>query len=711
MIKKKKKELLKKMTDFNYSESEIKLVEKAIDFAVEKHDKQLRKSGEPYIIHPIAVAILLVELYLDTNSISAAILHDVIEDTECTEEEIKKQFNDDIAQLVVLVTKVSNVSKINRGTEDYQSKEKNDYIIQVFMSISIDIRAIIIKITDRLHNMRTIEHLQPEKQKRIAKETLEIYANIAGRLGLFSIKTELLNICFRVLHQEEYNELTKTVNAEIELKGEKFELTVENIEKILNNNSINYEIKRRIKGVYSTYLKNEFETNTINCTDLFGIRIIVDDIMDCYAVLGLIHLNYYHIKSNLKDYISNPKANLYQSIHTTIIYEDSTIEVQIRTKNMDLKNEFGIAGHWKYKEAHEKEHSQRLIQNMISDYLSGNIQQDEKLLAIKEISKNKIIEVFYKNEKVWLPIINNSNAIDFVSKFSKEKFPYLNAFYINNKRVSWDSTIQSGDIISIEFSKFKTINRYWLQLTKKTTTKNLIRTELKEIDNIEKINIKKFLSEIISKDSTISSEHILETIKAEYNELELENFIKIVSEIKIDDIVNIFSSNPDKNIVKIVKNLSHKFIHKKSLFAEIKNIEYDKIKISDCCSKVPTLDIVGILESKTLSIHRFGCKTIEGNEELKRVIVEWNLDKIKKTDRYFKAKIRIHSSWSTSLSSKIINIFIKYRANISNFFLNKNKIEKTCIIDIELYVKNYQHLEKMMNELMFRNTIDDWELI
>jgi RelA/SpoT family (p)ppGpp synthetase len=333
------------MTDFNYSESEIKLVEKAVDFATEKHDKQLRKSGEPYIIHPIAVAILLVELYLDTNSISAAILHDVLEDTECTEEEIKKQFNDDVAQLVVLVTKVSNISKINRGVEDYKSKDKNDYIIQVFMSISIDIRAIIIKIADRLHNMKTIEHLKPEKQKRIARETLEIYANIAGRLGLFSIKTELLNICFKVLHQKKYNQLTETVNAEIELKGEKFESTVENIEKILNNNSINYEIRKRIKGVYSTYLKNEFETNAINCTDLFGVRIIVDDIMDCYAVLGLIHLNYYHVKSNLKDYISNPKANLYQSIHTTIIFEDSTIEIQIRTKNMDIKNEFGIAGH------------------------------------------------------------------------------------------------------------------------------------------------------------------------------------------------------------------------------------------------------------------------------------------------------------------------------------------------------------------------------
>jgi len=712
MIKKKKNDLLKKMSDFDYSESERELVDKAIDFANEKHGKQLRKSGEPYIIHPIAVAVILIELYLDINTICAAILHDVIEDTDCTKELMKKKFGDDITRLVVMVTKVSDISKSNRDNEDYKSEDKNDYIIQVFMSISIDLRAIIIKIADRLHNMKTIEYLKPEKQRVIAKETLEIYANIAGRLGLFWIKTELLNICFKVLHPKEYKELTETVDAEIASKGEKFESISNDIASLLNNNSINHEMKKRIKGVYSTYLKNEFETNIINCTDLFGIRIMVDDIMDCYSVLGLIHLNYYHIKANLKDYISNPKANLYQSLHTTIIYEDSTIEIQIRTKKMDIKNEFGIAGHWKYKESHEKEQSERLIQNMISDYLSDSTtRQDEKLLAIKEISKNKIIEVFFKDENKWVSIISNSNAIDFVSKVLKEKFPYLNAFFINNKRVSWDSTIESGDIISVEFSNFKTINKYWLQLTKKIATKNIIRNELKEIDNIDKINIKKFLDEIIVKDSSIMIEHILETIKLEYNQLELEDFIKLVKEIKIEDIANIFSNIPDKNIVQIVKNLTYRFSRRKSLFNEIDNIEYDGIGIPNCCSKIPTLDIVGILENKTLNIHRFGCKTIKDNKELKRIVVEWNFANIKKTDRYFKAKIKIYSPWSTSLSSKIMNITVKYRANISYFLLNKNKIEKTCIINIELYVKNYKHLDKIMNELMFRNTIDDWELI
>ena len=297
------------------SEENIKEIEKAAKFAELKHFGQFRKSGEPYIIHPLATAKILLSWRMDVETIITGILHDVLEDTPTTEQEIQDNFGVDVLNLVKYVTKVSLLSKENRREHLQKSELENNYIVQVFLSMSEDIRGMIVKLADRYHNMTTIQYLRPDKQKQIASETMDIYAKVAGRLGMYRLKTDLQDLAFEVLNPDEFIATKNRINLIVEVNNSQWHAMIEQIKHILDSYSIEYEIKERLKGIYSTWEKITKNYAIKEIHDIYAIRIIVNDNLECYKVLGLIHLNFKFLKNAFKDYISSPKLNSYQSIH------------------------------------------------------------------------------------------------------------------------------------------------------------------------------------------------------------------------------------------------------------------------------------------------------------------------------------------------------------------------------------------------------------
>ena len=324
---------------------DIQLIGRAYDVAAKMHEGQLRKSGEPYLIHPIAVVKILAELGMDEDTLVAGLLHDVVEDTEYTKEQLVEEFGDEVALLVDGVTKIGSLA--------YENKEERqaETLRKMFLAMSKDIRVLIIKLADRLHNLRTINYMTANKIKEKCSETLDIYAPLASRLGIYSIKFELEDICLRYLWPDEYKDLSEKIHAKKEEREESLNKIISEVDNALKDSAIDYEIYGRTKHFYSIFRKMKFQNKQLDeIFDLMAVRIIVDSVQDCYAILGLVHSMWTPIPGRFKDYIAMPKPNMYQSIHTTVIGDNGApFEIQIRTKEMHRIAEYGIAAHWKYK--------------------------------------------------------------------------------------------------------------------------------------------------------------------------------------------------------------------------------------------------------------------------------------------------------------------------------------------------------------------------
>ena len=345
----------------------------------------MRKSGEPYILHPLEAAIFLCEWKMDANTIIAGLLHDVLEDTQTTEKESGDRFGADVLAMGVGVTKVSTVTNENRSKENKKKVYTNESLMKVLLSISTDLRIIIIKLADRLHNMNTISHLNAEKQKRIAKETFDVFANIAGRIGMYDLKTTLLDLSFAVLYTKEYEKTKIETEEYIQKNQNKVDEFNQTIIKLLRNDNIKVELKTRVKGIYSTNKKLIFEKIRVkDVYDIFASRIIISGTqLDCYKILGMAHLNFTFLSKRFKDYISRPKLNLYQSLHTIIVYKGIYIELQIRNQEMDEISSFGLAAHWRYKE--RKSNSSEVINKIVNQV--ANISENDGEENINKISK------------------------------------------------------------------------------------------------------------------------------------------------------------------------------------------------------------------------------------------------------------------------------------------------------------------------------------
>ncbi|MGM0608526.1 MAG: RelA/SpoT family protein, partial [Candidatus Muiribacteriota bacterium] len=479
------KKLLAKVKSYNPI-ADFSLIEKAYNYAQEKHSDQKRKSGEPYFIHPYNVSLIICDLKLDSASICAALLHDVVEDTEVSIEEIEYEFNSSVAHIVDGVTKLSKL--LFKTIEEHQAGN----LRKMLMAMVEDIRVILVKLADRLHNMKTLEHMKPAKQKAIARETLEIYAPLAHRLGIYIIKSELEDLCLRYIDPEIFAKLKEELSRQQEVRDRYINEIIKSISDILNKNDIkNFDIYGRTKHFYSIYRKMTTTNKSLNeIYDLIGIRIITDTVKDCYAALGFVHKLWPPIPGRFKDYIAMAKTNYYQSLHTTIMHPMGfPVEFQIRTKKMHEIAEVGVAAHFEYKEKETDQAKDKI------NWLRQLLDWHKDIENATEFLESVKIDLFQDEVFTFTPngdiksLTIGSTPIDFAFSIHTEVGSHCTGAKVNGKLVPLTYELQNGDIVDIITSKKQHPKREWLDIVKTSRAKNKIRAHIRK--SLQETNIKK----------------------------------------------------------------------------------------------------------------------------------------------------------------------------------------------------------------------------
>ena len=631
---------------------DISMIEKAYRIAYEAHKNQFRKSGEPYIIHPLNVAIILADLELDKETIVAGILHDVVEDTIMTEEDLKHEFGDDVALLVDGVTKLEKIP-LSSGTDqpDQKLEMQAENLRKMFLAMAKDIRVIMIKLADRLHNMRTLKYKTPESQQRIARETLEIYCPIAQRLGISKIKIELDDLSLKYLEPEVYYDLVDKIAVRKSVREKYIQGSVDEVREHIVGAGIQAKVDGRVKHFFSIYKKMKNQNKTLDqIYDLFAVRIIVETVRDCYAALGVIHEMYTPIPGRFKDYIAMPKANMYQSLHTTLIGSTGQpFEIQIRTFEMHKAAEYGIAAHWKYKEA--------------SDGKKVAAQEEEKLVWLRQIlewqqdmSDNREflnllkndLDLFSDNVYCFTPTgeVKNlpagSTPIDFAYCIHSAVGNRMVGARVNGKLVTIDYEIKNGDRIEIITSQnSKGPSRDWLNVVKSTQAKNKInqwfKNELKE-DNIVKgrellANYCKTKSINLSE---LQKQEYMDAIMRKYGFRDWESVLAAIGHgaLKEGQIVNRMQELYDRahqkettneevlqSIAEATAAAAAKPARMKARSGiVVKGIADLSVRFSKCCSPVPGDEIVGfVTRGRGISIHRTDCVNMMNLPEIERI--------------------------------------------------------------------------------------------
>lgn len=695
-----------------------KLVQKAYDFAYKNHEGQFRRSGEPYIIHPLNVAYILATIDLDEQTICAALLHDIVEDTENTHEDIVREFGEEIACLVDGVTKLTqfqqNVTVKEQQVEDYR---------KMFLAMGKDIRVILIKLADRLHNMRTLKFLTRDRQIAISQETMELYAPLANRLGLYSIKWELEDLAFKYLYPEEYRELVEGIKRKREERLTFIESIMDKIRLELKRQHIDAEVTGRAKHLYSIYRKMKRDNKTLDeIYDLFALRILVNSVKDCYASLGVVHELYNPMPGRFKDYISVPKSNMYQSLHTTLIGPKATpFEIQIRTWDMHRVAEFGIAAHWAYKEASNK--GTKTIVTVGEDKLSWlreslewqkDMQDpDEFLNTLKtELFEDEVYVFTPKGDIKVLP--KGATPIDFAYMIHEQIGHRMTGCKVNSKMIPITTKLKNGDIVDIITSDAsKGPSRDWLKYVKSTIAKNRIKQWFKRAERVENIEKGKDLIEKEIKRIGMSQ---TELYKQEYVNAALNRY-KYNSMDEMYASVGFGAMTPSKIISRILEeyrkehqelNLEEK-IEELSKFKKVnkkvsnngivvKGIDNCLVKLSKCCNPVPGDEIIGyITKGRGVSIHTTDCVNInELLEEENRIIdVEWYEENKKSS---YTVDIEIFANDRTGLLADIIKELSNQKTKLMAVNCRANK-EKIAITEITVEVENLDELNKVLKAL------------
>ena len=544
-------DLIDKFKKYNDNEKDIDLIRRAYDYAEKKHFGQKRISGDDYILHPLNVALILTEISADAPCMAAALLHDTIEDSDATKEEIEELFGSEVALLVDGVTKIN---KLNFNTETEASAANQRKIL---VGLSEDPRVIIIKLADRLHNMRTISVLSVEKQKKKAKETLEILTPVAHRLGIYKIKSELEDLSLRYLKPEAYFDIVEKLNQKKTERDEAVSKMIDEVSELLNEHNIPHEIKGRSKSIYSIYNKMAKGKRFDDIYDILALRVFVDTEQDCYLALGLIHSKYKPVPKRFKDYIAMPKTNLYQSLHTTVFGIDGNLfEIQIRTYEMDKIAEYGIASHWSYKEHKDgakstkdaMEQKLQIFRNIIELNEETNTPEEFITSVKKDILTSDVIYVYTpKGDVIELPV--GSTPVDFAYKVHSEVGDRIVGAIVNDNIVPLDYKLVTGDIIKVNTNKASKPSKDWLNFVVTSGAKNKIKSyysKLEKDENIEKgtdLLEKELRKENLSINEFLSNKNIDIIL----NELKLKD---------IDDLyVNIASGkNTALSVIKIITN-------------------------------------------------------------------------------------------------------------------------------------------------------------
>lgn len=699
----------------NNKKSDLKLIRRAYEFAKDQHGDQLRKSGEPYIIHPVQVAYILANLELDDATICAALLHDVAEDTKITIQDIAREFSQEIAEMVDGVTKLGNLQYTSKEEQQVENYRK------MFLAMGKDIRVILIKLADRLHNMRTLKYLTRDRQLAISKETADLYAPLANRLGMYSLKWELEDLAFKYLNPEEYREIVEGIDKKREERLQFINQIVEQINTELKNQKIKAEITGRAKHLYSIYRKMKRDNKSLDqIYDLFALRILVDNVKDCYAALGVVHELYNPMPGRFKDYISVPKPNMYQSLHTTLIGPKGTpFEVQIRTWEMHRIAEFGIAAHWAYKEANKDKKSNVIVQDDKLAWLRETLEWQKDMQDPQEFLNTLKTELFVDEVYVFTPkgqikvLPRGATPIDFAYSIHAEIGHRMTGCKINSKMMPIITTLQNGDIVEILTSdQAKGPSRDWLKFVKSTSAKNKILGWFKKTQRAENIEkgralIEKEIKRIGIPYSKLFKQEYVQTALDRYKYASVEDMYSAVgfgaiSATKI--IAKILETykkdNQDEFIEKTLEELSQERVRRtkpSTVGVVVKGIDNCLVRLSKCCNPVPGDEIIGfITRGRGVSVHRKDCVNVNDliTQEDRMIDVYWYND----GQSSYNVDIEILANERNNLLSDIIKQISSNKISIVaiNYKVNKDKIVTT---EVTVAIENLEGLNDLLKSL------------
>ena len=702
-------EIIEKAHVYIEDEKQIDVINKAYLFARKKHEGQFRKSGEAYIYHPMNVALILISVYADYETISAGLMHDVLEDRDCTVEEMENEFGKTITKLVQGVTKLS---KINFSTEN---EYLIDYYKKIIVGMSEDVRVIIIKLADRLHNMRTLWAIPPDRQKVKAREALEILAPIAHHLGIHKIKSELEDLSLRYLKPDVFYDIAEKLNkTKLERDKTVYDMQKE-VTNLLTEYHIPHEIKGRAKSIYSIYNKLDKGKKFSDIYDLLALRILVNTEQECYLALGLIHSKFRPLPKRFKDYVAMPKPNMYQSLHTTVFGIDGYLfEIQIRTYDMDEVAENGIASHWAYKEnggsktqANLQSTTEQKLQffKSIIDLSHDNMSSEDFVNSVKdEVLNNNIYCFTPKGDVIELP--KGATPLDFAYKIHTRVGETTVGAIVNNNIVPLNYELKNNDIVKINTNKSSTPSKEWINMVKSTTVRNKIKAFFTKNERDVYIERGKYsLEKELRKRKLVFSEFMSdENTKKICETLKVEDFDEVYLSIgngktTVGSVVNIIDKYEEVAAPKVVK------ITNKDIDADIIVSGIDKVKVNlaNCCNPVYGDEIVGyITKGNGITVHRINCHNLEMLED-RTLEVKWNENSNKRYLTY----MLIYTNDSDNHMLDIVQSVSM--ANISVDGINTMSKGEKCIYELSCYVNSLEQLERLILNLNKHKYIDKVE--
>ncbi len=718
-------ELIKSVRKYHPS-TDISMIEKAYRIAFKAHEGQLRKSGEPYIIHPLCVAIILADLELDKETIVSGLLHDAVEDTVMTTEEIAEEFSQEVALLVDGVTKLGQLS-YSKDKIEIQAEN----LRKMFLAMAKDIRVILIKLADRLHNMRTLRYMKPEKQKEKARETMDIYAPIAQRLGISKVKNELDDLSLKYLEPEVYYELKEQISDKKSTREAFVRGIVEEVKRHMENGGIEAHVDGRVKHFFSIYKKMVNQSKTLDqIYDLFAVRIIVDTVKDCYAALGVIHEMYTPIPGRFKDYVAMPKPNMYQSLHTTLIGPNGQpFEIQIRTFDMHKTAEYGIAAHWKYKESSDgkKTVDQQEAEKM--SWLRQILEWQRDMSDNKEFMNllKSDLDLFSESVYCFTPtgdvktLPSGSTPIDFAYSVHSAVGNKMIGARVNGKLVTIDYTIQNGDRIEVLTSQnSRGPSRDWLNVVKSTQAKNKINQWFKHQFKDENIlRGKEMLAQYCKVKSIVMSDimkpEFQNIVMRKYGFRDWDSVLAAIGHggLKEGQIINKMTEEYDKLHKKeftdekvmeaVADNKDSKIrITKSKSGIVVKGLSDVSVRFSKCCSPVPGDEIIGfVTRGRGVSIHRTDCINVLNLQELERrrlIDAEWQDMGAAASGEKYATEIKIYANNRTGLLVDISRIFTERGIDMTSINVRTSK-QGTATISITFDIGGKDELQRIADKL------------
>ena len=677
------------------TEADIADIKRAFDYAAKLHEGQYRISEEPYIIHPVEVAKILIDLMVDKNTIIAALLHDVIEDTDTKPEEIKELFGDDVLNLVQGVTKLGKLqfkSKEERQAENFR---------RMFIAMANDVRVIFLKLADRLHNMRTLNYMAAAKQQRIAQETLDIFAPLANRLGIGKIKAELEDLSLRYLNPEKYFEIAQLVALKKAERDATIQVLIEKIDKLLKQNHIEAKISGRSKHYYSIYSKMKRQNIAFHdLYDISAVRVIVNTVNECYEVLGIIHSQFKPIPGRFKDYIAMPKGNLYRSLHTSVLGPKSKpIEVQIRTHEMHQVAEYGVAAHWKYKEVGSKAVTK---EDMCFSWMRKLAEMDKETRNAAEYVESVKLDLFSDQVFAFTPMGDvidlpvNATPVDFAFRIHTDVGFKITGALINGRIAQLDTKLKNGDIVEIMTSKNGTPKLDWLNFVVTKLAQSRIRQWYKKNNKDQHIQLGRSMLETEltrQKFDDLMKSGELKEIAQQMNYTSQDDLFAALGygETTVNKITNRIKKPEDAEQPVI----SH--TRQKKSKNDIVGLEGMLYNFAKCCTPIPGEPIIGVVtRSKGVTVHRIDCPLLENIPEERYLDIKWADTNLNKT---YVASIRIDVQDKLGILKDVMIQLADCNTNIAYANIKSNAVKKIGIIEMGIEVDNISRLRDVITKL------------